>query len=89
MNKKNKNISTKKYILASQREKRNILVVLVITWSLYSSLSRLWDVLVVVFWTAAMIRPHNANNILCFEQIDVAFVQTNDIYILAATFTYY
>ena len=36
-------------ILALQREKRDVVVVLVITWSLYSSLSRFCDVVVVVF----------------------------------------
>ena len=52
------------YILALQREKSDLVVV---TWSLYSSLSR-------------HTMPTNGNkqtNVLCFEQIDVAFAQTN------------
>ena len=72
-----------------QQQKR---IVVVITWTLYRSLSRCLDVVVVVFVAVfqklSTIHSHNANNVLLFEQIEVAFVEMNDIYILAVIFTY-
>ena len=83
----------KKHILAFERQKHVIVVILVVTWTLFTSLSHCLDNIVVVFvavvQTSLTSRTHNANNVLCFEQINVELVEMNDIYIQAVTFTYY
>ena len=95
-NKKNKKTKNK-HFLAFERQKRVVVVVLVVTWTLYSSISRWLDIVVIVFVEVIqklLSHSNNVNNVLSFEQINinVAFVKTNktyDIYILAVTLTYY
>ena len=76
----------KKIILGFWQQKHVVVLALVVTWSLYTSLSRLQDVVVAVF--VPVIHSHSQVILTMRANMFLAFVQTKEIYILAVTLTY-